>query len=113
MTDRLETEADPEDDRKPLDPHKYIIALALTVCIGLILHEFITAGTWNGDNTTPALFNIRTAAGITCILYYSPGDSRKYARPGRKGPPRQKTPQKRTEQLSYPAELGQLIGGSC
>jgi len=70
MTDRLETEADPEDDRKPLDPHKYIIALALTVCIGLILHEFITAGTWNGDNTTPALFNIRTAAGITCILYY-------------------------------------------
>ena len=70
MTDRLETEADPEDDRKPLNPHKYIISLALTVCVGLILHEFITAGTWNGDNTTPVLFNIRTAAGITCILYY-------------------------------------------
>lgn len=56
--------------RKPLNIHKYILGLALTVCIGLILHEVFTAGTWNGDNTSPALFNIRTAAGITCVLYY-------------------------------------------
>ena len=113
MTDRLETEADPEDDRKPLNPHKYIISLALTVCIGLILHEFITTGTWNGDNTTTALFNIRPQRELPASCITTPGDSRKYARPGRKGPPRQKTPQKRTEQLSYPAELGQLIGGPC
>ena len=70
MTELPETETAPGNGRKALNPHKYIIALALTVCIGLILHEFITAGTWNGDNTTPVLFNIRTAAGITCILYY-------------------------------------------
>ena len=70
MTNLPETETEPENASKALNPHKYIIALALTVCIGLILHEFITAGTWNGDNTSPALFNIRTAAGITCVLYY-------------------------------------------
>ena len=70
MSNRPEIEAGPEDGRKPLNPHKYVIALALTVCIGLILHEYFTAGTWNGDNTSPALFNIRTAAGISCVLYY-------------------------------------------
>ena len=70
MTDLPETETDPGNGRKALNPHKCIIALALAICIGLILHEFITAGTWNGDNTSLALFNIRTAAGITCVLYY-------------------------------------------
>ena len=70
MTDQSGTETGRDKGRKPLNPHKYIIALALTVCIGLILHEYFTAGTWNGDNTSPALFNIRTAAGISCVLYY-------------------------------------------
>jgi hypothetical protein len=30
----------------------------------------VTAGTWNGDNASDTLFNIRSAAGITCVLYY-------------------------------------------
>ena len=62
MTDRLETEADPEDDRKPLNPHKYIISLALTVCIGLILHEFITAAPGTGT-TPPLLFSTSDRSG--------------------------------------------------
>ena len=70
MTDLPETGTDPGNGRKALNPHKCIIALALSVCIGLILLEVVTAGTWNGDNASTTLFNIRSAAGITCVLYY-------------------------------------------
>ena len=70
MTDHPETETGRDKGRKPLNPHKCIIALALAVCIGLILLEVVTAGTWNGDNASDTLFNIRSAAGITCVLYY-------------------------------------------